>query len=100
MAEGAARAGVRPDQLSFAGALQTVNAFLPHLRTARTLEEAERLWEELVAAVGYHRVGDRPDRIEPRAVKRRPKNYPKLSVPRAEARRRLKRGATRVGKKR
>jgi hypothetical protein len=49
---------------------------------------------------GVERPGDRPDRIEPRAVKRRPKNYPKLSVPRAEARRRLKRGATRVGKKR
>ena len=100
MAQGAATAGVRPDQLSFAGALQTVNAFLPHLRTARTLDEAAALWGALVVAVAYHRVGNRPDRIEPRAVKRRPKHYPKLAVPRAEARRRLKRRVKPVGKRR
>jgi hypothetical protein len=43
--------------------------------------------------------GDRPDRVEPRQVKRRPKNYAKLKVPRAEARRRLMKDATRKGPK-
>jgi hypothetical protein len=39
MAEAAVQAGVRPEEVSFAGALQSVNAFLPHLRMARTEEE-------------------------------------------------------------
>ncbi|MCX7424148.1 MAG: hypothetical protein NTW96_00690 [Planctomycetia bacterium] len=33
-----------------------------------------------------HRVGHRPDRVEPRAVERRPKPHPLLTKPRAEAR--------------
>jgi hypothetical protein len=100
MARAAATEGVRPDEVSFAGALQAVNAFLPHVRTARTDEEAARLWSALVVAIGANRVGNRPDRIEPRAVKRRPKNYPRLHEPRAQARQRLKDGAKRKGKKR
>jgi hypothetical protein len=32
---------------------------------------------------GSHRVGNRPDRVEPRAVKRRPKSHPLLTEPRA-----------------
>jgi hypothetical protein len=100
MARAAADERVRPDELSFAAAVQAVNAFLPHLRTARTEEEAARLWSALRVALGANRVGRRPDRIEPRAVKRRPKNYPKLKEPRAAARRRLQSGATREGKKR
>ncbi len=35
---------------------------------------------------------DRPDRVEPRAVKRRPKEYDRLNRPRAELRRRLLEG--------
>jgi hypothetical protein len=100
MARAAAAEGVRPDELSFAGAVQAVNAFLPHLRTAATEEEAARLWEALRIAIGANRVGNRPDRIEPRAVKRRPKNYHRLNEPRAQARQRLKEGAKRSGKKR
>lgn len=100
MAQAAASAGVRPDEVSFAGAVQTLNAFLPHLRTAVSEDEVARLWEVLLAALGRHRVGDRPDRYEPRARKRRPKNYPKLTEPRQQARRRLREGATRAGKKR
>jgi hypothetical protein len=100
MAEAAVAAGVRPEELSFAGAVQSVNAFLPHLRTARTEEEWWRLWAAMVEAIGQHRVRERPDRYEPRAVKRRPKNYPRLKEPRREARRRLRLGIKRVGKKR
>ena len=29
-------------------------------------------------AVASHHVGDRPDRVEPRVVKRRPKAYPRM----------------------
>jgi hypothetical protein len=37
-------------------------------------------------------VGDRPDRYEPRAVKRRPKPYPRLNMPRRKAKRLIERG--------
>jgi hypothetical protein len=100
MAQAARAAGVRPDEVSFTGALQTVNAFLPNLRSARTPEEVTRLCLVLLGAIAQHRVGNRPDRYEPRAVKRRPKNFPKLKEPRAQARRRLAEGAKRSGKKR
>jgi hypothetical protein len=90
MAQAAALAQVRPDEVSFTGALQTLNAFLPELRALQTPEDAQVLWEVLLWAIGEHRVGNRPNRYEPRAVKRRRKKYPKLAVPRQEARRRLR----------
>jgi hypothetical protein len=89
MARAATAAGVRPDELSFAGSLQAFNAFLPNLRTARTEAEAARLLSALLVAIGENKVGNRPDRVEPRVVKRRPKSYPHLAEPRAEARQRL-----------
>jgi Transposase DDE domain/Insertion element 4 transposase N-terminal len=90
MARAALQAGCRPRELSVAGAVQELNAFLPHLRAARGAEEAARLWGELLVGIAQHRVGNRPDRVEPRQVKRRPKNYPWLKEPRAQARARLK----------
>ncbi|HZZ27038.1 MAG TPA: hypothetical protein VFE46_03445 [Pirellulales bacterium] len=42
----------------------------------------------LLAAIAAHQVGDRPDRIEPRAVKRRRSQH-FLTLPRAAARNRL-----------
>jgi len=94
LARAAVAVGVRPDQLSFTGALHALNAFLPKLQGARTVAEASRLWSRLLALIGRRRVGNRPDRYEPRAVKRRPKNYQRLTVPRAEARRRLREGVS------
>jgi len=90
MAQAAREAGVRPRELSFTGALQTLNAFLPYLGMAASEAEWSRLWSEMVRAIGQHRVGNRPGRYEPRAVKRRPKNYNRLNEPRAQARSRLR----------
>jgi len=100
MAQAARQRAVRPDQLSFAGALQAVNAFLPKLEGAPSAEVVGRLWSALVVVIAANRVGDRPDRVEPRAVKRRPKNYSKLKVPRDQARKQLLHGTTPKGKKR
>jgi hypothetical protein len=100
MAQAAALAQIRPDQISFTGALQSINAFLPEMRAVRTEEDVKVLWEVLMWAIGEHRVGDRPDRYEPRQVKRRAKNYKRLSEPRKAAQERLRKGVKRVGKKR
>ena len=99
LVQAAACAGVRADEVSFTGTLQTVNAFLPELRAVATAAEARVLWAVLLWAVGQHRVGKRPDRYEPRAVKRRPKNFARLKQPREQARRRLRR-AKRARRKR
>jgi putative transposase len=94
MAQAAASAGVRPDQLSFTGALHAVNAFLPRLQGAGTGAEAGQLWSRLLRLIGRRRVGQRPNRYEPRKVKRRPKGHAWLTVPRAEERRRLRDGTS------
>jgi hypothetical protein len=100
MVQAAIAAEVRADAVSFTGALQTVNAFWPEIRAAQTAAAAQARWEVLRWAVGAHRVGNRPDRYEPRAVKRRPKKFPHLREPRAAARRRLRRQAKRARRKR
>lgn len=88
MSRAAAEAGVAPRSVSFKGALQTMTAFQDALRWTRN-EKRSRLWTALLAAVGGHRVADRPGRVEPRAIKRRPKPHRLLTVPRREARKRL-----------
>ena len=44
----------------------------------------------LFILIAQQRVGKRSGRIEPRVLKRRPKAYPFLRVPRAEARERVR----------
>jgi putative transposase len=68
----AIEAGVAPWQISFKGALQTLNSFLPLLVSCMQTAVG---CETLVKCVAAHIVGNRPDRYEPRRVKRRPKNY-------------------------
>jgi hypothetical protein len=90
MAEAARTAAVRPRQLSFQGALHEVRSFEEtHLYDpARIAADLPRLLE----LIGRKRVGDRPDRYEPRAVKRRPKPHPLLRMPREAANRLIERG--------
>ena len=97
MAEAARVAEVKPRQLSFTGAQHTVRAFESvHLYDpARIAADFPRLLE----LIGEKRVGDRPDRYEPRAVKRRPKPHPLLQMPRKAARRLIKRGIILYDKK-
>jgi hypothetical protein len=88
MAEAAREAGVLPWSLSFKGAMQAVNAFAAVLWTAGP-GQLEELGRRLRGAIATHRVGDRPNRHEPRRRKRRPKPYPLLHETRSDARARL-----------
>jgi Transposase DDE domain len=85
MAVAAAEVGIEPREVSFKGAKQAVTAFAPKLEAARP-EERPALIDALLMVIAYHRVGDRPGRWEPRALKRRPKPRARLGQPRAEAR--------------
>jgi Transposase DDE domain len=90
MAEAARVVEVSPRMLSFKGALHTVRSFEEgHLYDPTWIvADLPRLLE----LIGQKRVGDRPDRYEPRAVKRRPKPYPRLNIPRRAAKRLIERG--------
>jgi hypothetical protein len=94
MAQAAGRHGIEPRSISFKGALQTLEAFQPviALRGERDSALRRNLYERLLDAVASHRVGDRPDRYEPRRRKRRPKPYDRLMKPRNEAKRALRKG--------
>jgi len=72
-----------PRTLSFQGALQTIHAFRIFLRLARQ-SCLHDLYSTMLAAIARRRVGDRPNRSEPRARKQRPKPYPHLTTPRNE----------------
>jgi len=84
MKEAALARGLCPRQLSFAGAVQTLEAFRVPLLFCPEERKAELL-ALVLEALATHKVGDRPGRCEPRRIKRRPK-YPLLNKPRAEAR--------------
>jgi hypothetical protein len=88
MAEAASRHAVAPRQLSLQGARQTLEAFRGALSGA-TRGAAAVLIDVELGAIASHRVGDRPDRVEPRVVKRRPKAYPRMQEPRRIAKKRL-----------
>lgn len=88
MAQAARKHRVPPRELSLTGALQTLGAFravLP-MTPPRNLPA---LYQTLLDAVAAHRVGDRPNRYEPRALKRRVQKQPLLTKPRDQARARL-----------
>jgi hypothetical protein len=88
MAQAADDTGCTPRDLSFKGTLQTMTEFAERLLDACG-QRREELYEWLLLAIGAHQVNDRPDRIEPRARKRRPKQYPRLMQPRRLARKQL-----------
>jgi hypothetical protein len=91
LAQAAAVRGLGPRQVSFAGAVQTLEAFR-WLLLCRGEEARGSVCVALLLAIGTHEVGDRPGRCEPRCVKRRPKQYRRLAKPRAEARAELLQG--------
>jgi hypothetical protein len=88
MAQAAVTYEKLPHQISFKGTLQTMSAFAERLMDINA-ESTERLYETLLAAIAAHVVGDRPNRVEPRARKRRQKTYPLLTKPREVARKLL-----------
>ncbi len=87
LAQAAATVGLSPRDLSFKGTLQTLVIFAVAgwSRPSRRNE----LYAAVLRAVATHRVNDRPDRVEPRAVKRRPKKQVYLTEPRPLAKARL-----------
>jgi hypothetical protein len=89
MAEAARRSRLLPRRLSFQGARQMIKGFRVELNRVAPGEVAG-LVDVMLRSLSELRVGDRPDRVEPRVVKRRPKAYPRMQEPRQAFKRRLK----------
>jgi hypothetical protein len=85
MAKAALLADVLPRMLSFAGAKRLLCAFAGQLRRTSG-DQVRTLIATVTACIATLRLPHRPDHIEPRAKKRRPKNLPLLTVPRQVAR--------------
>lgn len=88
MAQAALAQGLNPRSISFKATIQMLSAFGPLLANARG-DKLLGVHAQLLRALATHVVGDRPNRYEPRARKRRPKPYSFLTQPRAIARKRL-----------
>jgi hypothetical protein len=89
--QAALAAGKHPRQISFTATLQAVRGSWDNLTQAPGCGRRV-MGEALLKALAKEEVGDRPDRCEPRAVKRRPKSQKLLTQPRAEARAALLQG--------
>lgn len=86
MAEAAREHEVPVERLSFTGTLDTLRSFCSASAQAGRPALRRLLWREMLRIIAADPVPLRPDRWEPRAVKRRPKSYPKLNCPRHEYR--------------
>lgn len=86
MFQSARSADVLPRMLSFRHALQL---WLAWSRSSPMLDEDDLA--HLLQLIAQQRVGNRPGRVEPRAVKRRPKAFSLLTRSRPEARERIRR---------
>lgn len=85
MAQAAHNAGLHPREVSFKHTVQMWTEW-----TSRILHNDATHTSEFFRLLAQLTVGGRPGRIEPRARKRRPKPYPWLKVPRAEAHRQIR----------
>src|SRR6516165_10240372 len=94
MAQAATKHGIEPRSISFKGAIQTLEAFQPviAMQGERAPGFRQQVYQQLLDAVAIHRVADRPDRIEPRLRKRRPKHYGFLRKPRWQTKHEMQNG--------
>lgn len=84
MASAAVLHDQRPRVLSFAGAQQAVAGLMQQASVAEP--SLLRRWAlQKLQSIASHRVGRRPNRVEPRAIKRRPKSHKLLTKPRKQA---------------
>jgi DDE family transposase len=82
MAEAVGRYEVALDRVSFKGTIDAVRQYSAAMAQARNPKMRRQLWEDLLLNLARDLVPWRPNRQEPRALKRRPKQFPLLNKPR------------------
>jgi len=84
MREAARRYHTDPLRLSLAGSRAAIEVWAPVLAATRSQRQRQRTLADLLWRIAHDKVPLRPNRAEPRARKRRPKNYPLLNKPRSQ----------------
>ncbi len=79
MAEAVACHRVDLERVSFKGTIDALRQFSDAINRATNRKLRRELWEDLLLSLARDLVPLRPNRTEPRAVKRRPKPYPLLN---------------------
>jgi hypothetical protein len=90
MARGCFEHNSYPWKISFKGTVQLLDEFMPHLGSLNT-KENQAMYSEMLKLITSNKVGNRPGRVEPRAIKQRPKPFPTLNRSRSIEKDRLKR---------
>jgi len=84
MQEAAEQESTRLDRISFKASIDTLRQFSNALNATKGKPRTQqRIIEEMLTIIGQETVPERPNRSEPRAVKERPKPYPRLTSHRA-----------------
>jgi hypothetical protein len=96
MAQAAVEHAVPLERISFKGTLDALRQFTQAISQARTKKKRSELWAKLLKTLADDLVPDRPERREPRAVKRVKNKYPRLSRPRLLFKDRPKRSVRRT----
>jgi hypothetical protein len=84
MAEALAHYSVALERISFKGTVDALRQYSAAIAQARNRKMRRQLWDDLLLNLVRDLVPLRPNRQEPRAVKRRPKPYPLLNQPRRQ----------------
>jgi hypothetical protein len=83
--QAAAMTQIPANRISFAGAIKLTLAFSASLRQS-SAEQRATIYKNMLANIARQTNRHRPDRIEPRLIKRQKKRYGFLKIPRAQAR--------------
>jgi len=92
--EAAYQYGLLAREISFKGAVQNLNAFRPLWLNPAVSNHSE-LIQILLLLISKRRVANRPGRVEPRAIKKRVRPFPRLHLPRAVAQEKIMKNALR-----
>ena len=84
MAEAARLYDADLERISFKGTLDALRQYSAAISAARNRKVRQQLWLDLLINLVRDQVPFRPERSEPRAIKRRPKPYPLLNKPRRQ----------------
>jgi len=84
MAEAAQSFDAELERLSFKGTVDALRQYSAVMAQARTQRMKRQLWQDLLRTIARDPVPLRPGRTEPRALKRRPKPFPRLNRPRRQ----------------
>jgi len=81
LAQASQQYGFNPREISFKGAVQLLNSFMPYF-VGGNPKDNERMYARMLSLIVKNKIGNRPGRVEPRAIKQRRNLFKLLNKPR------------------